>query len=500
VSVAAEPPPVAPFRSEGRVDLVIEGGEVVDGTGRPRFAADVVVDAGRIVHVGPVDASVQAGRRIDARGMVVTPGFIDAHSHGQALAAHENFIAMGVTTLCIGQDGFSPDGKIFARWAEKLRERKLVLNVAGWSGHATLRQASGIAPETPRGLAAMVEAARADLAAGAFGVSFGLEYLPKDAAPLEELVALGRAVAEHGGVVMSHLRSEDDDKIDAALDDLVAVGERSGARVHVAHLKVVLGKGVERAERLLGRMDEARKRRVSLTADIYPYAASYTDIGIVFPDWAKHGDRGHARASRRAELAAHLRERVGRRGGPAATLFGTGRWRGRTLKQVASELGKPFEDVLIDDIGPRGASAAYFVMDEELQDRLLVDPHVMISTDGQAGSAHPRAYGAFARVLRSFVGERRVLTLEEAVRKMSGLTADAIGLADRGLVRVGLAADLCVFAPGRVTDRATYLAPSVLAEGIDWVLVNGQAVRKDGRFTRARPGRLLLHARPPRGG
>jgi N-acyl-D-amino-acid deacylase len=241
-------------------------------------------------------------------------------------------------------------------------------------------------------------------------------------------------------------------------------------------------------------MEEARNQGIYVTADIYPYTASYTGIGIVFPDWAKPPYRYEGVVkSRRDDLAAYLRKRVNLRNGPSATLFGTPPWAGKTLAQVAAELDKPFEDVLIDDIGPNGASAAYFVMDQELQDRLLIDPYVMICSDGSPTMRHPRGYGSFAKVIRYYVQEAKLLKLEVAIHKMTGLPAATIGLLEqkRGLLKVGFAADILVFNPDDVIDRATFENPHELSEGFEWVIVNGVPVRADGEFTGKRGGEML---------
>jgi N-acyl-D-amino-acid deacylase len=342
----------------------------------------------------------------------------------------------------------------------------------------------------------MVELVESALRAGCFGLSTGLEYTAGAHADLRELVAVARPVGQAGGLVMSHMRSEDDDQIEAALDELFDQGLDSGSAVHISHIKVVYGRDAERAEEILVRMQQARERGLRVTADLYPYLASYTGIGIVFPEWAKApNDYARVVAERRDELAEYLRHRVTRRNGPEATLLGTGPWKGRTLAEVASELGKPFEEVLIDDIGPSGASGAYFVMDDALQQRLLMDPSVMVCTDGGPDMHHPRGYGAFARIIGEFVLQRGSLSLPEAVHKMSGLPARTLGLADRGLLRPGYAADLLVFDPASVTDRATYEEPHQLAEGFDLVIVNGRVVREGGRSNGTRNGRMLRRPR-----
>jgi N-acyl-D-amino-acid deacylase len=481
-------------------DLIITGGTIVDGTGAAATPGDVVIDGGRIVHVGKIDASVRAKKRIDATGLVVTPGFIDMHAHGDPAGASRNFLAMGVTTLCVGQDGKSAEGDRVADFARRLGKKRLAVNIVPFAGHGTARELTGVGLAAKPTLAQLDKLTRfvaREMEAGAFGLTTGLEYRPGALAPKEELVALAKPVAASDGVIMSHMRSEDDDKIDAALDELLAQGGTDLARVHVSHIKVVYGKGEARAERLLAKIDEARARGVTITADIYPYEASYTTIGIVFPDFAKppHDYKRVAR-ERHDDLVKFLGERIAARGGPSATLFGSEPYRGKTLEQVAKAAGKSFEDVLVR-IGPNGASAAYFVMDAALQARLLVDSHVMIGTDGSSSSQHPRGYGTFAKVIRQFVVEEKRLTLEEAVHKMTGLPATTLRLdkQKRGLLADDWAADLCIFDPREVKDRASYTDPNALAEGMRWVLVNGVPEIAAGKFEKSRGGRLLLMKR-----
>ncbi|MEQ8858081.1 MAG: amidohydrolase family protein [Pseudomonadales bacterium] len=485
------------------VDLVITNGLVVDGLGGEPRRADVVVGDGRILFVGEVDDeafsadNVSAGKLIDAAGRVVAPGFIDPHSHGDPFAtpAFENFLAMGVTTITLGQDGSSPAVEDLGAWLAALQEQGIGANLAMFVGHGTLREQAGIglAPEpTPAQLTALLD--RLDRALDvSFGLSTGLEYNPGLNAGFVEMDSLARGVGARNRVIMSHLRSEDDDRLAVALDELIAQGRH--ARVHVAHLKSVYGKGAERAREILAQLEAARADGVAIGADSYPYTASYTGIALLFPEWAKTAAGFEAaRRERRGELADYLRRRVLARNGPEATLLGTAPFTGRTLADLAQELDKPFEDVLIDDIGPQGASAAYFVMDEALQTTLLLDPSVSVSSDGHPSGFHPRGHGAFAKVIQEYVVERRLLDLAEAVRKMTSLPATQLGVNDRGRIEVGLAADLVVFDPAQVRASATYLAPFQLAEGFDLVIVNGRIARRDGALTAERAGRVL---RPP---
>lgn len=480
------------------VDLVIGNALVVDGTGAPPRRADVAIGGGRILFVGSVPESAPSARRIDAAGRVLAPGFIDPHSHGDPLAtpAFENFLAMGVTTITLGQDGDSPAagdaGDDPAAWLDAVRRGGIGPNLALFVGHGTLRRQAGI------GLRPDPDAAqRADLLARldraldvCFGLSTGLEYNPGMHAGADELNALARVVGARDRVIMSHLRNEDDPALAGALEELFAQGRH--ARVHVAHLKSVYGKGADRAAEILAMLEAARADGIQVSADVYPYTASYTGIGLLFPDWARtEGQFAEAVASRDQELADYLYQRVTARGGPEATLLGTPPYTGQTLAEAAAASGKPFPRLLIDDIGPDGASAAYFVMDDALQSALLADPSVAISSDGSPTGHHPRGHGTFARIIEEYVVQRGTLTLAEAVRKMTTLPAQILGIADRGAIAVGQAADLVLFDPARVRATASYVEPLSLAEGFDLVLVNGRVARQDGRPGDGLYGRVL---------
>jgi N-acyl-D-amino-acid deacylase len=477
------------------VDLVIVNGRLVDGTGVAPVAADVVIGGGRILFLGRVDAAAYPPEVvIDAAGRVVAPGFIDPHSHGDPLEtpAFENFLAMGVTTISLGQDGSSPPVDDRRAWLDAVDERGLGPNLAMLVGHGTLREQTGIGllPEPTREQLDLLELRLSRDLQVTFGLSTGLEYSPGLNAGALELDVLARTVAAEQRVIMSHVRNEDDDQLEASLDELIRQGKY--ARVHVAHLKSVFGRGAARAEEILGQIESARARGVMITADVYPYTASYTGIGLLFPVWAKTPEQFElARRTRYDELATYLRERVMSRNGPEATLLGTEPYTGRTLADLADAFDKPFERVLIDDIGPQGASAAYFVMDEALQARLLQDPWVAVSSDGHPTGFHPRGHGAFAKIIEDYVVRTALLSLPEAVRKMTSLPAAILGLADRGTLAVGMAADLVIFDPARVRATATYTDPLQLAEGFDVVIVNGRIARRDGALGTTLHGRVL---------
>lgn len=478
-------------------DLLITGGTLIDGSGKEPYKADVLISKDRIRFIGSVDHSKIAVKTIiNARGKVVSPGFIDSHAHGKPLKdpAFTNFLAMGVTTICLGQDGFSEETENFAQWIKRVSDTIPGVNIVPFVGHSTLRKSSDINYDTVPGeseLNEMVQLLDKALKDGVFGLSTGLEYTPGYYAKDQEMALLAEKVGEYRGIIMSHIRNEDDEVIENSIIELLKQGRHS--KVHVSHMKVVYGKGENRAEEILNLLDSARGKGIRVTADVYPYNASYTGIGIVFPKWAKPpNDYQQVLKSRRKELSDFLIEKVKKRNGPEATLFGNGSWRGKTLKMVAEELGKPFDEVLMDDIGPTGASGAYFVMDEALQSRLIADSLVAISSDGSPTMHHPRGYGAFAKIIRKFVVEDKLLSIEDAIRKMTGLPSTILGLENRGLLKPGNYADILVFDPKKVKDLATYEDPHQLATGFDYVILNGRVVFTEDTGSPLRFGKVLV--------
>ncbi len=480
----------------GDFDVLISNARIVDGSGRKEYSGDILIRGDSIASIGKIDESkITVRQKIEASGRIVSPGFIDPHAHGDPLANGDfnNFIGMGVTTICLGQDGFSFPAQSLATVMRQVDSTGIGVNLLTLIGHSTLRELSGVGFSpipTAAQMAAMVEVLQQGMAEGAFGMSTGLEYVPGYYAEEAEMNALAETVGENGGLIMSHMRNEDDDQIVKSINELLKQG--AYAPVHISHFKVVFGKGPERASQLLSMLDSARRTGIKVTADVYPYTASYTGIGILFPDWAKPpNDYKKIKQTRRADLENFLREKVNKRNGPEATVFGDGAWKGMTLAQVADSLKLSFEDVLIDAVGPEGGSGAYFVMNEGLQSVLLQDSLVCVSSDGSPTMHHPRGYGAFAKIIHHYVNETQSLDIVEAIRKMTSLPASILGLQKRGLIRTGYKADLLIFNPNQVEDRATYEMPHQLAHGFDYVLVNGKIAKKSDELSRERYGRFL---------
>jgi len=486
-SCFTSPPPI-------QADIWIKNATLVDGSGSAaKSNKEVLIHNGKIIAIGE-DLSAVADTMIDAAGRIVAPGIIDPHAHGNPLgkSTFENFIAMGVTTIVLGLDGSSAMTNNLSEWMNNVQAKRPRLNIGAFVGHGTIRRMASVVDtshSTPAQIDTMKRYLEKAFTAGAYGMSTGLEYVPGIYAAEEELIELAKVVGAHDALIMSHMRSEDNDTIEPAIDELLRQGKH--CKVHISHMKVVYGKGKGRANKILQRLESARERGIQVSADVYPYTASYTGIGIVFPAWAKKQDQFEdALQTRPDELRAYLHKRVYQRNGPAATLFGTGSYKGKTLAEVAEEEGRDFVEVLID-LGPRGASGAYFVMDEELQDVFITHPEIMICTDGSPGMRHPRGYGSYSKIIEEYVQQKKAITLEQAIYKLTYLPAKTIGLTDRGLISTGMAADIIIFAPENVKSKTEWSDPYQLAEGFDVVMVNGRIVRQNGVLTGEQSGQML---------
>lgn len=496
-----------PARDHGHVDLAILDGLIVDGTGAPPRAGDVLVRGDEIIFVGDAnEKGLDAKRVIRATDRLVTPGFIDLHSHGNPLTdrSFANFLLQGVTTIVLGQDGRSPQAPdpgdarapgaaaSLADWLDAIGRTPLEVNVAALSGFGTIREAAGVGASpvpTAAQLAAERELLSTDLAAGAFGMSSGLEYPPDRYSRTAELVALAEVVGEHGGVVMSHMRTEDDNAIAGAIGEMAAQGRH--ARVNISHLKIVFGQSREQAEAVLAQIRNARASGIEMSADVYPYLAGFADLSLVYPPWAMRKEQWDvAVRDRRSELEAWLHARVTKRNGPGAILIASGPDAGLTLEQVAKREKMSFVDVIIG-YGFGGPDAAHRVMSAEVQEVFIAAPDIAISTDGGPEIRHPRSWGSYPKVLRDYVVDSDRLLIEIAIYKMTGLPARTMRLFDRGRIMAGAKADLLVIDLDAVESTATWEKFDQVPGGFDAVIVAGKVAAERGRQTSGRFGRVL---------
>ena len=478
-------------------DFVIWGGEIIDGTGNASYKADILIKDDKITFIGQIDTNKVNATVIHADGKIVAPGFIDPHAHGNALSDNfENFLAMGVTTVLLGQDGASPvnqssfgDAKAYF---DNLEGKPKLINLSFLCGHGTMRSRLGLADRkrlSEEEMESLKALTSSSMEAGCYGLSTGLEYLPGSLADERELTAIAKVVGRFDGIMMSHMRSEDDSLMNISLQELKQLSRF--CRAHVSHIKVVYGKSPERGMEILEQLRTSHQAERNLTADVYPYMASYTGIGIVFPSWAKTRKAFEsAKLHKRKELEQYLHDKIMARNGPRATLFASRPFVGKTLEEVSKESGKDFVDILMS-IGPQGASGAYFVMDESLQEVFITDPKIAIGSDGGPHLRHPRSYGSFAKVIRKYVVAEEKLALTTAIHKMSGLTASIIGLSKRGTIKKDNHADLLIFDPQKFIDHSSFTNPYSLSTGIEWIFINGQLVRKNEKVINPNCGVLL---------
>lgn len=515
VAVAASPRVGA--TQSPRYDLLVAGGTVIDGTGRAGVVQDVAIKDGRIAALGRIARS-QAAQIIDASKLVVAPGFIDVHTHADNLVdrpAAANFVRMGVTTIVAGNCGGSALDVGAALTA--LRERPAAINFATLIGHNTVRSAvMGSENRLPKAgeLARMRSLVWKAMADGAIGFSTGLQYVPGTYAKSPEIIDLAQVATNAGGIYASHMRNEGT-ALEDAIAETIKVGELSKGRVEISHLKVDSPNRWGSSEKALAMIDAARQRGIDVRADQYAYTAASSTLGIRFPSWALEG--GQSRIAERLnnpdtwqqikrEMAALLAER-----GLTDLSFATvAMYRpdtslnGLSMKQVASrrkgsDTAEAQFEAAREMLLEGGASMVYHFMSDEDVDRIMRHPQVAIASDAGVitfgdGAPHPRGYGNNARVLGAYSRIRHVISLEEAIRKMTSLPATHFKLGNRGAIRQGYAADLTIFDPAQVADAATFEAPHAYPRGIPWVIVNGNVVVRSGTQTDARPGQVIANS------
>jgi dihydroorotase/N-acyl-D-amino-acid deacylase len=504
------------FAQIPRFDVLIVGAKIVDGSGSPWFFGDIGIKGDTITAVGRL-ADATATTRVDARGLVVAPGFIDIHSHGRRgvfnVPTAENYLREGVTTMIEGPDGASP--LPLAPFFDSFSKTPVSINVAAFVGQGTIRSSvMGLVnrPATPEELGKMKAIAEQAMRDGAFGLSTGLFYVPGNFTPTAEVVEIAKVVGRLGGIHISHMRQEAAQILDS-VKETIRIGEEGGLPTQITHHKIIgrpsWGKSVD----TLKLVEEARARGVDVTIDQYPYTASSTGIQALLPQWALEGGSRStaerlAAADTRAKIKATIVEnlKLDRGAGDPKNvqLVNCGFDRtlaGKNLADITRARGvePTFEnaaETAIDLVLKGGCSAIYHAINEEDIVRIMQSPYTMIASDGDIpvfgqASPHPRSYGTFARVLGRYVREMKTLTLEEAVRKMSSYPAERLKMWDRGLLRPGMKADLVVFDPATVGDRSQFDKPHQYSVGFRDVMVNGKFALRDDKVTAERPGRVI---------
>ena len=532
-------PPTPPL------DLLITNARIVDGSGAPSKSGSVGIRGGTIVAVG--DVKGQAARTIDAGGKVLAPGFIDMHSHSDIPLLTDgngqSKIRQGVTTEVIGESGSVAPRQAatedspwtdFSGYFALLEKQGIAVNLLSYVGLGTVREmviGEGNTPATPDDITRMQAVVTEAMRQGARGVSSGLIYPPNAYATLDELVEVSKAAAAAGGMYASHLRN-DGKKLREGIEEAIAIGERAKLPVHVFHIKVTGRANFGRMKEVVALVEAAHARGVKVSADVYPYVASSTSLTATLPQWVMDGG-ADAMIKRLGDKSTRARIRkdmedpnapwdnryqsagtwqnvqlasIGRERGRAATGDDPNRkYQGMRVAEAAKAAGKdPFDFVFDLLSATRGAvGCVYFIISEDDVKLAMQQPWVAFGSDGSAlaiegplrtGVPHPRNFGTFPRVLGKYVREEKVISLEEAVRKMTSLPASILGLTDRGLIAADKAADLVIFDPDTVADKATFTDPFQYPVGIDTVVVNGTVVLDDGQHTGKRPGKIFRHA------
>ncbi len=508
---------LATAQTPAAYDLLITNARIVDGTGNPWYRGEVAIKGDTIAAIGP-RVQGRATRVIDAHGQVVAPGFIDPHTHASRgifdVPTADNYVRQGVTTLIEGPDGGSPVP--LKPFLDKIAATKITPNWAMFVGQGSIR--SSVMGEvdqkaSPAQIEKMQGIVRQAMRDGALGLSTGLFYVPGNFTPTEEVIELAKVAGEMGGMYTSHMRDEASKVIDSVAET-IRIGEEGHLPTQVTHHKIIgtanWGKSVD----TLRMIDEARARGVDATIDQYPYTASATSItAALTPQWAQEGGREKmlerlkdpaTRAKIKEETVLLLKNERGG-GDPKNVVISSCQWdpslAGKDLGDITKQRGM---DVTMENVAESvfwiieqgGCGGIFHAISEDDLVRILKHPATMIGSDGEVpifgqANPHPRSYGTFARVLGVYVRERHVLTLEDAVRKMSSATAQRVGLFDRGVLRPGLKADVAIFDPETVRDTATFEKPHSYAEGVSTVIINGQVAFENGKMTAARPGRVL---------
>lgn len=504
-------------------DVLIKNGRVLDGTGNSWRWEDVAVKDGKIFKIGSLK-NWQAAKVIDAKGLIVAPGFIDVHTHIEGDEVKnptaDNFIYDGVTTVVTGNCGSSETN--IKRYLQTLDSLRLSINVATLVGHNDVRKAvMGTANRLPteeemQRMESLVDQAMRD---GAVGLSTGLIYIPGTYAATEEVLRLAKVAARYNGVYASHMRDEGDSVVQA-IEEALYIGKEAGLPVEISHFKLSGQQNWGRSKETIPMIIRAREQGIDVTIDQYPYTASSTSLSTLLPEeiLADGQDSIRARLQRpevRKYVTAYMLAKLKKRklkhfSYPVVAFYRADTtMNGKSIEEVNRLMGRKHKakqeaETVMDMMSKGGASMVFHGMSEDDVRRIMQYPFNMAASDASIrvfnqGAPHPRGYGTNARVLGRYVREQKVLSLEEAVRRMTSLPAQKFGLKDRGLLREGFAADIVVFDEKDVTDRSTYTAPHAYSTGFRYVLVNGKVVVDEGRHTGVRSGLCLKHETTPKG-
>jgi N-acyl-D-amino-acid deacylase len=506
--------PVAVNAAADDFDLVITNARIIDGSGNPWFRGSIAIKNGRIAKVGFFDTS-RAKQTIDAQNKIVAPGFIDVHTHVEDIydiPTADNFVRMGVTSLVTGNCGGSATD--IARFLGRMKDKPLAVNLATLIAHGSVRaRVMGTddrapTPEEQAKMDALVEQGMKD---GAVGLSTGLIYVPGTYAKTDEVLELAKVAARYGGIYASHIRNEEGGVIDA-IKEAIDIGERAHMPVEISHFKISSKRLWGQTPVTLGLVKAARDRGVTVTVDQYAYTASSTSLDSRMPSWVLAGGRTEGRkrladAATRAKVVAEMKDELKDRGfkdysyANVASYGANKDFNGKNIAEITEIVrGKKSVNDQIDQIlemyDKGGASMVYHSMNEDDVQRIMKEPFTMIASDSSvrefgAGFPHPRGYGNNARVLGRYVRELKLITLEDAIRKMTSLPAQTFGLRDRGQIREGFAADLVIFDENTVGDKATFEQPHQYAVGFSSVIVNGQVVFDGEKMTGAMSGQPL---------
>ena len=498
-------------------DLIITNARIVDGTGNPWFRGDVGIRGGRIARIGKLGAATSKAR-IDARNRILAPGFIDVHTHVESLfnrPAAENFVRMGVTTLVTGNCGSSATD--VAEYLGRVKSKPTAVNIATLIGHGSVRRKvmksenRGPTADEQKQMEALVDQAMMD---GAVGLSTGLIYVPGTFAKTDEIVSLAKIVARHGGLYATHMRSEGE-KVADAIRESIHIGEQAGLPVEISHFKVSSKRLWGQSSTTLGLVRDARARGLLVTVDQYAYTASSTSLDSRLPSWVHAGGSDEAKKrladkATRERVMKEMKDGLKRSGfkdfayAMVANYEPDKSFNGKSIADITKQVrGKKDVTSQIEQIitmyEAGGAGMIYHGMNEDDVQRIMREPFTMIASDSgvrqiDESVPHPRGYGNNTRVLGRYVRELKLISLEDAIRKMTSLPAQTFGFRDRGLVREGFAADLVIFDENTVGDQATFVSPHQFPTGIEYVLVNGELVFTGGAMTSVRPGAALRGA------